>query len=74
MQSAHLSDLIFGIPELIAYCSRYTHLKPGDVIATGTPGGVGSRRVPPLWMKPGDEITVEVERLGILTNPVAQEA
>ncbi len=74
MQSAQLSDLIFGIPELIAYCSRYTHLKPGDVIATGTPGGVGSRRVPPLWMKPGDEITVEVERLGILTNPVAQEA
>ena len=73
MQSAQLSDLIFGIPELISYCSRYTYLKPGDVIATGTPGGVGSRRVPPLWMKPGDEITVEVERLGVLTNPVAQE-
>ena len=73
MQSAHLSDLIFGIPELISYCSRYTYLKPGDVIATGTPGGVGSRRAPPLWMKPGDEITVEVEKLGILTNPIAQE-
>jgi 2-keto-4-pentenoate hydratase/2-oxohepta-3-ene-1,7-dioic acid hydratase in catechol pathway len=73
VQSAHLSDLIFGIAQIIAYCSRWTVLKPGDVIATGTPGGVGSRRIPPLWMKPGDEIVVEVEKLGCLRNPIAGE-
>jgi 2-keto-4-pentenoate hydratase/2-oxohepta-3-ene-1,7-dioic acid hydratase in catechol pathway len=73
VQSAHLGDLIFGIAEIIAYCSRWTALKPGDVIATGTPGGVGSRRTPPLWMKPGDEIEVEVEKLGCLRNPVIAE-
>ncbi len=74
VQSAYLSDLIFNIPQLIAYCSRYTYLRPGDVIATGTPGGVGSRRVPPLWMKAGDKLAVEVEKLGSLANPVMQEA
>ncbi len=73
VQSAHLSDLIFNIPQIIAYCSRWTVLRPGDVIATGTPGGVGSRRTPPLWMKSGDEITVKVEKLGRLHNPVAEE-
>ena len=73
VQSAHLSDLIFNIPQLIAYCSLWTVLRPGDVIATGTPGGVGSRRTPPLWMKPGDTIEVEVEKLGRLRNPVIAE-
>ena len=73
VQSAHLSDLIFNIPQLIAYCSLWTVLRPGDVIATGTPGGVGSRRTPPLWMKAGDTIEVEVEKLGSLRNPVIAE-
>ena len=74
VQSAHRSDLIFNIPQLIAYCSLWTVLRPGDVIATGTPGGVGSRRTPPLWMKPGDTIEVEVERLGCLRNTIIAEA
>ena len=73
VQSAHASQMIFDIPAIIAYCSRWTPLRPGDVIATGTPGGVGSRREPPLWMKAGDRIEVEVEGVGILSNPVIDE-
>ena len=73
VQSAHASDMIFGIAEVIAYCSRFTELRPGDVIATGTPGGVGSRRTPPLWMKAGDRIEVEVAGVGTLSNPVVAE-
>jgi 2-keto-4-pentenoate hydratase/2-oxohepta-3-ene-1,7-dioic acid hydratase in catechol pathway len=56
------------------YCSSFTYLEPGDVIATGTPGGVGSRRSPPLWMKPGDIVEVEIDRIGLLRNGVADEA
>ena len=74
VQSSQASRMIFGIREIISYCSRVTWLSPGDVIATGTPGGVGSRRVPPLWMKPGDTITVRVERVGELTNPIEGES
>jgi 2-keto-4-pentenoate hydratase/2-oxohepta-3-ene-1,7-dioic acid hydratase in catechol pathway len=73
VQSSKQSLMIFGITELISYCSRWTWLRAGDVIATGTPGGVGSRRTPPLWMKSGDQIEVEVEGVGCLTNPVAAE-
>ncbi|MBB6125243.1 fumarylacetoacetate hydrolase family protein [Sphingobium subterraneum] len=73
VQSAHASDMIFSIPDAIAYCSLWTELQPGDVIATGTPGGVGSRRTPPLWMKAGDEIEVIVDPVGTLRNPVASE-
>ena len=74
MQSARASQMIFSIPFAIAYISRWMVLRPGDVIATGTPGGVGSRRVPPLWMKAGDRIEVEVEGVGVLSNPVIDEA
>lgn len=74
VQSSRASLMIFGIREIIAYCSRMTWLQPGDVIATGTPGGVGSRRVPPLWLKRGDVVTVEVEKVGQLVNPVEDEA
>ena len=74
VQTAQLGDMIFSIPRLIEYCSRWTVLQPGDVIATGTPGGVGARRTPPLWMKAGDTLEVDVERLGCLRNPVAQES
>jgi 2-keto-4-pentenoate hydratase/2-oxohepta-3-ene-1,7-dioic acid hydratase in catechol pathway len=73
VQGAHASQMIFDIPHAIAYCSRFTLLRPGDVIATGTPGGVGSRREPPLWMKAGDRIEVSVEGIGTLCNSVADE-
>lgn len=73
VQSARASQMIFGIPQIIAYCSRWTMLKPGDVIAMGTPGGVGARRTPPLWMKPGDRLEVEIEGVGMLTNTVIDE-
>ncbi|WP_206243967.1 fumarylacetoacetate hydrolase family protein [Novosphingobium terrae] len=74
VQSSHSGLMIFGIAESIAYISRWIALRPGDVIATGTPGGVGSRREPPLWMKPGDRIEVEVGGVGVLANPVVDEA
>jgi 2-keto-4-pentenoate hydratase/2-oxohepta-3-ene-1,7-dioic acid hydratase in catechol pathway len=73
MQEATLADLIFPVERLIAYISTYTPLAVGDVILTGTPGGVGDRREPPLYMKAGDVIEVEISRLGRLVNPVAAE-
>jgi 2-keto-4-pentenoate hydratase/2-oxohepta-3-ene-1,7-dioic acid hydratase in catechol pathway len=73
VQDATIDQMIFDIPRQIEYCSSFTRLEPGDVIATGTPGGVGSRRTPPLWLKPGDVVEVEIERLGVLRNGVADE-
>lgn len=73
VQSVPVSDLAFGIPELIAYISSVTELLPGDVIATGTPSGVGLFREPNLFMKPGDEIEVEISGLGTLANTIADE-
>lgn len=73
MQHASLSDLIFNIPVLVEYISRFTPLSPGDVIATGTPGGVGDRREPPLYMKAGDTVEVEISGLGILRNTIQTE-
>ena len=70
MQHASLADLIFTIPVLIEYISRFTPLSPGDVIATGTPGGVGDRRTPPLYMKDGDVVEVEITGLGTLRNRI----
>lgn len=66
-------DMIYSIPKLIAYCSMFSQLEPGDVIVTGTPGGVGSKRTPPLFMKDGDTIEVEIEEIGVLRNPVKTE-
>jgi 2-keto-4-pentenoate hydratase/2-oxohepta-3-ene-1,7-dioic acid hydratase in catechol pathway len=74
VQEAVISQMIFDIPRQIEYCSSFTRLEPGDVIATGTPGGVGARRTPPLWMKPGDVVEVEIENIGVLRNPVVDEA
>ncbi|MDA9509168.1 5-carboxymethyl-2-hydroxymuconate isomerase [Bradyrhizobium sp. CCBAU 11386] len=74
VQEARIKQMIFDIPRQIEYCSTFTRLEPGDVIVSGTPGGVGSRRNPPLWMKPGDVVEVEVERLGVLRNPIVDEA
>jgi 2-keto-4-pentenoate hydratase/2-oxohepta-3-ene-1,7-dioic acid hydratase in catechol pathway len=71
MQRASVGDLIFTIPVLIEYISRFTTLNPGDVIATGTPGGVGDRRDPPVYMKAGDITEVEITGLGTLRNPIA---
>jgi 2-keto-4-pentenoate hydratase/2-oxohepta-3-ene-1,7-dioic acid hydratase in catechol pathway len=70
VQDAVASDMIFSIPEIIAYLSTFTTLLLGDVIATGTPGGVGAKRTPPLWMKAGDVVEIEVAGVGILTNPI----
>lgn len=73
MQRATINDLVFDIPTLIEYCSSFTTLSPGDVIVTGTTGGVGAHRKPPVWMKPGDEVEVEIDGIGKLTNPVVDE-
>lgn len=70
MQQASVANLIFTIPVIIEYLSAFSPLLPGDVIATGTPGGVGDRREPPLYMKDGDVVEVEIDRIGILRNTV----
>lgn len=74
VQHASVADLITSIPDLIAYCSTMIELIPGDVIVTGTPGGVGLKRNPPLFMKPGDVVEVEIPGVGLLVNPVVAEA
>jgi len=70
MQDARLGDMIFDIPALIEYITTFTALSPGDVILTGTPGGVGVRRDPQIFLKPGDRVEVEIEKVGLLANPV----
>ena len=74
VQDALLGEMIFDIPTILEYCSSFTRLECGDVIATGTPGGVGVKRTPPLWMKPGDVVEVEIEGLGTLRNGIAEES
>ena len=73
MQQGRLADLVFDIPALIEYCSTFTTLLPGDVIATGTPGGVGAARTPPVWLEAGDIVDVEIPGIGVLSNPVVDE-
>jgi len=73
MQDESVGELCFDVPQLIAYCSIWSQLEPGDVIVTGTPGGVGAGRSPPVWMKPGDTVEVEISGLGVLRNPVVAE-
>ena len=73
MQKAKLSDLIFPIPKLINYISTFTPLAVGDVIVTGTPGGVGDRRDPPVYMKTGDVVEVDIGKVGILTNFISED-
>jgi len=73
MQHATTAMLIFPIPRLIEYVSTFTTLAPGDVIVSGTPGGVGARRQPPVWMKEGDLVEIEVSRIGVLRNRVERE-
>ena len=66
--------MITDVPALIAYCSTLLPLLPGDVIVSGTPGGVGAKRTPPLWMRAGDVAEVEISGIGILQNPIVAEA
>jgi 2-keto-4-pentenoate hydratase/2-oxohepta-3-ene-1,7-dioic acid hydratase in catechol pathway len=73
VQHSGIDDLIFDIPTIIAYLSAFTPLTAGDIIATGTPEGVGFARKPPLWMKAGDEIAVEISGIGVLRNSVIDE-
>lgn len=73
MQHATTAMLIFPIPRLIEYVSTFTTLAPGDVIVSGTPGGVGARRQPPVWMKEGDLVEIEVSKIGVLRNRVERE-
>lgn len=73
VQHTQTDDLIFDIPFLISYISSWMPLSPGDVISTGTPEGVGFTRKPPLWLKPGDTLEVEISRIGLLSNTVVAE-
>jgi 2-keto-4-pentenoate hydratase/2-oxohepta-3-ene-1,7-dioic acid hydratase in catechol pathway len=73
MQRSNTRHLIFSIPFVIAYLSRAMTLEPGDVIATGTPSGIGSMHQPPVFMKPGDEVRIAIEKLGELVNCVVAE-
>jgi 2-keto-4-pentenoate hydratase/2-oxohepta-3-ene-1,7-dioic acid hydratase in catechol pathway len=74
MQNSNTSNLVFGVPKLIAFLSSVMTLSPGDIISTGTPAGVGFAQKPPRWLKPGDEVAIEVAGLGRLVNPVIAEA
>ncbi len=70
MQDSNTSNQIFGVAEVVSFVSQAITLEPGDLIITGTPAGVGAFRNPPVWMQPGDEITIEIDGLGSITNPV----
>ena len=74
MQDANTSDMIFSSAETIMLLAQALTLEPGDVIVMGTPAGVGQARTPPVWMKAGDRYEVEIERIGTLVNPIANEA
>jgi 2-keto-4-pentenoate hydratase/2-oxohepta-3-ene-1,7-dioic acid hydratase in catechol pathway len=73
VQDGHTSRMIFSVAEIVSFLSQGMTLEPGDIIITGTPPGVGMAREPQLWMKPGDEVSIEIEGLGTLTNPVEAE-
>jgi 2-keto-4-pentenoate hydratase/2-oxohepta-3-ene-1,7-dioic acid hydratase in catechol pathway len=73
LQESNTSDMIFDVPAIIEFLSGSTTLLPGTIILTGTPQGVGMARKPPRWLAPGDEVTIEIERIGRLSNPVAME-
>jgi 2-keto-4-pentenoate hydratase/2-oxohepta-3-ene-1,7-dioic acid hydratase in catechol pathway len=70
MQDSNTANMVFGVAEVIAFVSQGITLEPGDLIITGTPAGVGAFREPKVWMQPGDEITIEIDGIGSITNPV----
>jgi 2-keto-4-pentenoate hydratase/2-oxohepta-3-ene-1,7-dioic acid hydratase in catechol pathway len=74
VQSSHTGHMIFSVPRLINYASTIFTLVPGDVIITGTPAGVGWSKKPPVFMKPGDVVEVEIEDVGLLRNPIAAQS
>jgi 2-keto-4-pentenoate hydratase/2-oxohepta-3-ene-1,7-dioic acid hydratase in catechol pathway len=74
VQQTWTSDMIFGVSEIIAYLSRGITLEPGDIIATGTPAGVGFKREPALFLQAGDTVEVEISSIGLLSNPVVRSA
>ena len=74
LQHSNTRHLIFGVGDLVEHISRIIPLEPGDIISTGTPAGVGLGRNPKRWLKPGEEITIEIEKIGTLRNPVIAEA
>ena len=74
LQDSSTAEMVFSVAELIAYISESLTLEPGDLIATGTPAGVGFTREPPVFLQPGDEVTVEIDGVGALTNPVRAAA
>lgn len=70
LQDSNTAEMVFGVAEIIAFVSEAITLEPGDLILTGTPAGVGAFREPRVWLQPGDEITIEIEGVGSITNPV----
>jgi 2-keto-4-pentenoate hydratase/2-oxohepta-3-ene-1,7-dioic acid hydratase in catechol pathway len=74
MQDSSTAQLIFGVDHIVSFLSQTVTLEPGDVIATGTPPGVGFARKPPVFLKAGDVVEVEVDGLGVLSNPVAEDS
>lgn len=74
LQDSNTSSMIFGVARTMMILTEIMTLEPGDLIATGTPEGVGHARTPPLWLKPGDRIDIEIEKIGTLSNPVVDEA
>jgi 2-keto-4-pentenoate hydratase/2-oxohepta-3-ene-1,7-dioic acid hydratase in catechol pathway len=74
MQKSNTEQLIFSVDVLVSYISQVCTLLPGDLIYTGTPSGVGMGRKPPVYLKAGDVVEVEIEKLGVLRNPVGEEA
>ena len=68
MQNSNTREMIFDVATLVSHLSRFMTLMPGDLIATGTPPGVGMGMKPPVWLQDGDEVTVEIERVGAITN------
>jgi acylpyruvate hydrolase len=73
LQDGNTSELVFGVRRLVAHASSFCTLEPGDLILTGTPSGVGHARTPPVSMRPGDVVEVEIEGIGVLRNPVVAE-
>jgi 2-keto-4-pentenoate hydratase/2-oxohepta-3-ene-1,7-dioic acid hydratase in catechol pathway len=73
MQDSNTEYIIFSVPKLIAFLSGSTTLPDGAVILTGTPSGVGVARTPPVWLKAGDQVDIEIDRIGRLSNPVVEE-
>ncbi len=70
MQDSSTSNMIFGVADVVSFISQAITLEPGDLIITGTPAGVGAFRDPPVWLQPGDEIAIEIDGLGRISNPV----